>query len=233
VIDWEYQEGATWSWPADYADFRWGSEVGFDTPEEAAAPEIPPRYVCIVSVAYHPDGDHAVVELLTNEEPRLYPYTVFCIRDSSGRWHEGADTTSLRGAFPNTRPSDSHSWCAPPPTVNFGSEMLGAIITCCRTPSGAIRCHASLNPVEGTASGHAGPEFSSVADAIAWARSQAQIVLIYADRDDPYSAGDVHERTASTGEHLRWREWPPLDDDWPDRVPGCGTPHRGGFGGHS
>jgi hypothetical protein len=90
VIDWEYQEGATWSWPADYADFRWGSEVGFDTPEEAAAPEIPPPYVCIVSVAYHPDGDHAVVELLTNEEPRLYPYTVFCIRDSSGRWHEGS-----------------------------------------------------------------------------------------------------------------------------------------------
>lgn len=68
----------------------WGNDVGFDTPEEAAAPEIPARYVRVVSVTYHRDGNHAVVELLTNEEPRLYPYTVCCERDSSGRWHEGS-----------------------------------------------------------------------------------------------------------------------------------------------
>jgi hypothetical protein len=91
VIDWEYEEGATWSWPDDYSNLlRWGSEAGFDRPEDAAAPEIPRRYVRVVSVKYHPDGDHAVVELLTNEEPRLYPYTVFCVRDLSGRWHEAS-----------------------------------------------------------------------------------------------------------------------------------------------
>jgi hypothetical protein len=88
LIDWEYQEGATWSWPVDYSKLGWERKAGFATPEDAAAPEIPPRYVHVVSVRYHPDGDHAVVELLTNEEPRLYPYTVFCVRDRAGRWHE-------------------------------------------------------------------------------------------------------------------------------------------------
>src|SRR5689334_2878953 len=59
-----------------------------------AAPEIPDRYVRVVSVKYHRDGDHAVVELLTNEEPRLYPYTVFCERDASGAdGTRQADTT--------------------------------------------------------------------------------------------------------------------------------------------
>jgi hypothetical protein len=88
MIDWEYEEGATWSWPADYSRDGFGGEPGFDTPENAAAPEIPPRYVRVASVKYHTDGNHAVVELLTNQEPRLYPYTVFCVRDLSGRWHE-------------------------------------------------------------------------------------------------------------------------------------------------
>jgi hypothetical protein len=87
VPEWEYDNGASWEWPDDHAA-RWGDEPGFPTPEEAAAPEIPARYVRVVSVKYHSGGNHAVVELLTNEEPLLYPYTVFCERDASGRWHE-------------------------------------------------------------------------------------------------------------------------------------------------
>jgi hypothetical protein len=86
VPEWEYEEGAMWGFRDDDRD-GW-DDHGFDTPEEAAAPEIPPRYVKVANVKYHRDGNHAVVELLTNEEPRLYPYTVFCVRDSSGRWHE-------------------------------------------------------------------------------------------------------------------------------------------------
>jgi hypothetical protein len=86
VPEWD-DNGAGWWWPDEYAS-RWGKEVGFATPEDAAAPEIPDRYVRVVSVKYHGDGDHAVVELLTNEEPVLYPYTVFCERDASGKWHE-------------------------------------------------------------------------------------------------------------------------------------------------
>jgi hypothetical protein len=89
VIEWEYEDGATWGWSHDSRE-GWRYETGFDTPEEAAAPEIPARYVRVVSVKYHTDGNHAVVELLTNEEPRLYPYTVFCVRDRSGRWHEAS-----------------------------------------------------------------------------------------------------------------------------------------------
>ena len=87
VHEWEYQDGAVWGF-ADRDPGFWSGDVGFETPEEAAAPEIPARFVRVVSVQYHPDGNHAVVELLTNEEPQLYPYTVFCERDSSGRWHE-------------------------------------------------------------------------------------------------------------------------------------------------
>jgi hypothetical protein len=84
--EWEYQPGAVWGFPDD--PDTWDDEVGFDTPEAAAAPEIPASYVRVVSVQYHPDGNHAVVELLTNQEPYLYPYTVFCERDRFGRWHE-------------------------------------------------------------------------------------------------------------------------------------------------
>jgi hypothetical protein len=88
VPEWEYEEGATWGWSDDYEP-PW-DEPGFETPDEAAAPEIAPRYVRVVSVKYSRDGDRAVVELLTNEEPRLYPDTVLCERDSSGRWHEAS-----------------------------------------------------------------------------------------------------------------------------------------------
>src|SRR5713226_3191434 len=77
VHEWEYQGGAVWGF-ADRDPGFWSGDVGFETPEEAAAPEIPARFVRVVSVQYHPDGNHAVVELLTNEEPQLYPYTVFC-----------------------------------------------------------------------------------------------------------------------------------------------------------
>lgn len=87
MIEWEYKKGATWGWSHDPRE-DWETEFGFATPEEAAAPEIPVRDVRIADVKYHPDGKHAVVELLTNEEPHLYPYTVFCVRDRSGRWHE-------------------------------------------------------------------------------------------------------------------------------------------------
>jgi hypothetical protein len=86
VPEWD-DNGAGWWWPDDYAS-RWRGEAGFATPEDAAAAEIPDRYVRVVSVRYHGDGDHAVVELLTNEEPAVYPYTVLCERDASGRWPE-------------------------------------------------------------------------------------------------------------------------------------------------
>jgi hypothetical protein len=86
VEEWEYDDGASWQWAADSVS-TW-DEPGFETPEEAAASEIPPRYVRVISVTYSPDGVRAVVELLTNEEPRVHPYTVLCERDASGRWHE-------------------------------------------------------------------------------------------------------------------------------------------------
>ncbi|HEY4411514.1 MAG TPA: hypothetical protein VGN06_00830, partial [Gaiellaceae bacterium] len=63
-------------------------DAGFKSPEDAAAPEIPARYVQVRRVKYSRDRRKAVVELLTNEEPTLYPYTVICERDSSGLWHE-------------------------------------------------------------------------------------------------------------------------------------------------
>ena len=87
VPEWEDEEDPVWGWDADLST-DWGDDKGFATPEEAAAPEIPPRYVRVLSVKYHPDGQRAVVELLTNEEPHLYPYTVNCARDASGLWHE-------------------------------------------------------------------------------------------------------------------------------------------------
>jgi hypothetical protein len=60
----------------------------FDTPEEAAVADFPSRYVRVENVAYSGDGDHAKVALLTNEEPYLYPYYVYCERDEDGRWRE-------------------------------------------------------------------------------------------------------------------------------------------------
>jgi hypothetical protein len=85
-FEWEYESGAVWGY--DPAAVDWSDDVGFETPEEAAASDIPPRFARIDRVRYHDDGNHAVVELLTNEEPHLYPYTVFCVRDSLGRWHD-------------------------------------------------------------------------------------------------------------------------------------------------
>jgi hypothetical protein len=39
-------------------------------------------------VSYSDDGSSAVVTLLTNEEPYLYPYYVHCVRGDSERWTE-------------------------------------------------------------------------------------------------------------------------------------------------
>lgn len=63
-------------------------EHGYDTPEEAAAPEIPARYQRVVRVKYKRRGREAIVELLTNEEPVLHRLTVGCVKDDNGRWHE-------------------------------------------------------------------------------------------------------------------------------------------------
>ena len=71
---------------------EWG-EPGFETPEEAAASEIPPRYVRVLGVTYSADGDKATVDVLTNEPPRTYPLTVFCERDEFGRWHEAGSVS--------------------------------------------------------------------------------------------------------------------------------------------
>jgi hypothetical protein len=60
----------------------------FATPEEAAIGDIPPRYARVESVDYSRDGKKARVSLLTNEEPYLYPYYVYCERDDQGRWIE-------------------------------------------------------------------------------------------------------------------------------------------------
>jgi hypothetical protein len=85
-FEWEYQPGASWGYDKGFIS-DWG-EPGFGSPEEAATEGFPDHFVKVASVQYHPDGNHAVVELLTNEEPRLYPWTSICVRDSSGRWHE-------------------------------------------------------------------------------------------------------------------------------------------------
>jgi hypothetical protein len=64
-------------------------EHAFDTPEEAAVADFPPRYVRVEDVQYHDDGNCATVTLMTNEEPYLYPYYyVYCERDAFGRWSE-------------------------------------------------------------------------------------------------------------------------------------------------
>jgi hypothetical protein len=39
-------------------------------------------------VTYSHGGERAKVALLTNEEPYLYQYYVYCERDSDGRWSE-------------------------------------------------------------------------------------------------------------------------------------------------
>jgi hypothetical protein len=60
----------------------------FATPEEAAVVDFPTRYVRVEGVRYSSDGNRATVTLLTNEEPYLYPYYVYCERDENGRWTE-------------------------------------------------------------------------------------------------------------------------------------------------
>jgi hypothetical protein len=54
---------------------------------EAAFSDIPSKYVRVESVSY-PDEATALVTLLMNEEPYLYPYYVRCVREDSGRWVE-------------------------------------------------------------------------------------------------------------------------------------------------
>ena len=63
---------------------------GREAPGEAARGDIPPQYARVESVTFSPDGRQALVTLLTNEEPYLYPYYVWCVRDSRGLWHETA-----------------------------------------------------------------------------------------------------------------------------------------------
>ena len=63
----------------------------FASPEEAAeaaVSDIPPKYVRVEGVSYSDDGNSAVLTLLTNEEPYLYPYYVHGVRGDSGRWTE-------------------------------------------------------------------------------------------------------------------------------------------------
>jgi hypothetical protein len=64
------------------------AEATFATPEEAAVADFPPQYVSIQSVTYSHGDNRATVALLTNEEPYLYPYYVYCERDENGRWSE-------------------------------------------------------------------------------------------------------------------------------------------------
>jgi hypothetical protein len=60
----------------------------FATPEEAAVVDFPPQYVRVDGATYSRGGERAKVALLTNEEPYLYPYYVYCERDRDGRWSE-------------------------------------------------------------------------------------------------------------------------------------------------
>jgi hypothetical protein len=60
----------------------------FATPEEAALSTFPRRYARVAGVTYSEGGNAAMVHLLTNEEPTLYPYFVHCMRDENGHWHE-------------------------------------------------------------------------------------------------------------------------------------------------
>jgi hypothetical protein len=64
------------------------TEPTYETPEDAAAADFPPQYVRVEGVTYSNDGSKATVKLLTNEEPYVYPYYVYCERDAEGRWIE-------------------------------------------------------------------------------------------------------------------------------------------------
>ena len=64
------------------------TEARFATPEDAAVADFPPQYVRVESISHSDGGRKATVKLLTNEEPYLYPYSVYCERDENGRWSE-------------------------------------------------------------------------------------------------------------------------------------------------
>lgn len=64
------------------------NEPNFETPEEAAVADFPRRYVRVERVKYSWTRRRAKVTLLTNEEPYLHPYYVYCERDEDGRWRE-------------------------------------------------------------------------------------------------------------------------------------------------
>jgi hypothetical protein len=53
---------------------------GYETPEDAALSDFDPRYARVVAVHISEDGAEAKVDLLTIEEPTLYPYYVWCQR---------------------------------------------------------------------------------------------------------------------------------------------------------
>jgi hypothetical protein len=77
-----------------------GDDHTFDTPEEAAVAGFPSRYAGVESVEYHEHGNSAKVTLMTNEEPYLYPYYVYCERNEHGalvRDPQFKLTTRLRG----------------------------------------------------------------------------------------------------------------------------------------
>jgi hypothetical protein len=63
-------------------------EQSFATPDEAAVATFPARYVRVESVELSRGGKEAKVALLTNEEPYLYPYFVYCERLDDGQWIE-------------------------------------------------------------------------------------------------------------------------------------------------
>lgn len=60
----------------------------FASPEEAAVSDFPTKYVRVEEVSYSDNGNTALVTVITNEEPYLYPYYVHCAREASGRWSE-------------------------------------------------------------------------------------------------------------------------------------------------
>lgn len=74
----------------------------YGSPEEAARGDIPARYARAVAVSVSPEGRRACVLLLTNEEPRLYPYEVIVERDEHGRWRAGASSNLIGVGWTST-----------------------------------------------------------------------------------------------------------------------------------
>jgi hypothetical protein len=59
---------------------------GFNSPEDAALADFHAGCARVVRVEYS-DANHARVDLVTNEDPYVYPYHVECIQ-VGGRWYE-------------------------------------------------------------------------------------------------------------------------------------------------